>query len=157
MFEVGRLCVKIAGRDASKKCVIVDVLENNHVLIDGETRRRKCNIVHLEPLDETIEISKKASHDSIVSEFKKLKLNPRVTKPKQKTERPIKKRKTPEQLKEQREKKKEEKKKASEEQEKANDAGIEKKLEEKGKEKPAENKEVKAKTVKPKTSPKKKD
>jgi len=43
----GRICVKTAGRDAGLKCVIVDVLDDKFVLIDGETRRRKCNILHL--------------------------------------------------------------------------------------------------------------
>ena len=38
MFQVGRLCIKIAGRDAGKKCVIVSVLDDVFVLIDGEWR-----------------------------------------------------------------------------------------------------------------------
>ncbi|MAG08197.1 50S ribosomal protein L14e, partial [Candidatus Woesearchaeota archaeon] len=47
--QIGRLVVKTAGRDAGKKALIVDSLDKSHVLIDGETRRRKCNIAHLEP------------------------------------------------------------------------------------------------------------
>ena len=58
MYKVGRLCVKLAGRDAGKKCVIVDVLKDNYVMIDGATRRRKCNIAHLEPLDKCIKIKR---------------------------------------------------------------------------------------------------
>jgi len=88
MIELGRLCLKIAGRDAGKKCIVIDILDNNYVLIDGETRRRKCNISHLEPLDVVIEVKKKASHDEIKTEFKKLGLNVLETKPKPKTERP---------------------------------------------------------------------
>jgi len=106
MIEVGRLCLKIAGRDAGLKCVIVDILDDKFVLIDGETRRRKCNILHVEPLKDTIEIKKNASHEDIKKEFEKLGLKSRETKPKQKTERPRKKRKTPEQLREQKEEKK---------------------------------------------------
>jgi len=60
MYEVGRLCVKIAGRDAKGKCVIVDIVDKNSVLIDGQVRRRKCNIKHLEPLNEN------ASHSDVV-------------------------------------------------------------------------------------------
>ena len=41
MIEVGRLCVKIAGRDAGKKCVITELIDEKLVMIDGETRRRK--------------------------------------------------------------------------------------------------------------------
>ncbi len=88
MIGLGRLCLKIAGRDAGKKCIVVDLLDNNFVLIDGETRRRKCNIMHLEPLDNLIKIKKNISHDEVKSEFKKLKLKVRETKSKQKTERP---------------------------------------------------------------------
>ena len=88
MIEIGRLCIKIAGRDARHKCVVVDIVDKTHVLIDGDVRRRKCNIAHLEPLDKVIKIKKGASHDTIAKEFKALKLPVRKTKPKPKTERP---------------------------------------------------------------------
>lgn len=87
-IEVGRLCLKLAGRDAGKKAVIVDILENNYVLIDGEVRRRKCNILHLEPLKEVIKIKKGASRNDVKAEFKKLGIELRDTKPKEKKERP---------------------------------------------------------------------
>src|SRR3989338_6745173 len=103
MIEIGRLCVKLAGRDAGLKCVVVDILDDKFVLIDGETRRRKCNILHIEPLKDVIKIKKKASQEDIKKEFEKLGLKIRETKPKQKTERPRKKRKTPEQLRQQKE------------------------------------------------------
>lgn len=74
MFEIGRLCVKIAGRDAGKKCVIIDVLDENYVLIDGQTRRRKCNLGHLEPLDKIVKIAKGASNKDVVAELKKEKI-----------------------------------------------------------------------------------
>jgi large subunit ribosomal protein L14e len=72
MMDIGRLCVKIAGRDAGKKCVIVDIIDEKFVLVDGETRRRKCNLKHLEPLNETLKIKKGAAHPAIVEEFKKM-------------------------------------------------------------------------------------
>ncbi|MFC2136000.1 50S ribosomal protein L14e [Bacteroidota bacterium] len=93
MYEVGRICVKIAGRDAGLRCVVVDVLDKQMVLIDGQTRRRKCNVKHLEPLKETIKIKKNASHSDVVSEFKKLKLEIKETKPKKAAERPKKQKK----------------------------------------------------------------
>ena len=61
MFEIGRLCLKIAGRDAGKTAIIVDLVDDNTVLIDGNVRRRKCNIRHLEPLNEILKIKKGAS------------------------------------------------------------------------------------------------
>jgi len=71
MFDVGRICVKLAGRDANKVCVVIDIIDDKFVLIDGQTRRRKCNIMHLEPLKQKVKISKKASHDVVVKELKK--------------------------------------------------------------------------------------
>lgn len=110
MIEVGRLCVKTAGRDAGKKCVIVDVLDANTVLIDGETRRRKCNIMHLLPLRETVEVQKGASHEQVAEVLKKWKIETRMTKPKVKAEKKTKKTVTKKAKAEKIEEKKEEKK-----------------------------------------------
>jgi|APSaa5957512622_1039677.scaffolds.fasta_scaffold00091_13 large subunit ribosomal protein L14e len=87
-MKEGQMCVKLAGRDAGKKCVIVEVLDKNFVTIDGNVRRRKCNKIHLIPLKETIDIKKKASHSDVIGAFKKLKLDVWETKPKKATERP---------------------------------------------------------------------
>ncbi|MBU0666240.1 MAG: hypothetical protein ABIC91_02875 [Nanoarchaeota archaeon] len=88
VFEIGRLCVKIAGRDAGLRCVVIEILEGNFVLIDGQTRRKKCNLKHLEPLETVLKIKAKATHADVVSEFKKLKLEIKETKPKKASERP---------------------------------------------------------------------
>ena len=56
-IEVGRICVKIAGREAGEKCVIVEVIDDKFVEVVGTTmKNRKCNIKHLEPVEQTIEI-----------------------------------------------------------------------------------------------------
>lgn len=89
VFEVGRICIKTAGRDAGLKCIIVDVLDNNFVLIDGQTRRRKCNTNHLEALSETIKLKKNASRKDVVAEFKKLKIELKETKPKKAGVKPV--------------------------------------------------------------------
>jgi large subunit ribosomal protein L14e len=88
MFEVGRLCVKLAGRDANKKCVIVEVLDKNFVLVDGETRRRKCNTIHLEPLDQVLKIKEKAAHADVKKAFKDLGIELKETKKKEAKPRP---------------------------------------------------------------------
>ena len=72
IFDVGRVCVKIAGRDAGNKCVVVEQLDNTYVLIDGATRRKKVNIKHLEPLDEMLKIKKGASHEEVGKAFEKV-------------------------------------------------------------------------------------
>lgn len=57
-IEKGRVCVKIAGRETGKKCVIVDVIDENFVEIAGnDVKNKRCNIKHLEPVDETVEVS----------------------------------------------------------------------------------------------------
>lgn len=88
MYEIGRLCAKIAGRDAGMQCIIIDVIDKNNVMIDGQTRRRKCNIKHLEPLRQVLKIAKNASHTEIIRVFKGLKLEIKETEPKKKDERP---------------------------------------------------------------------
>lgn len=65
-MNTGHLCMKIAGRDAGQLCVIVKTLDQNHVLIDGNTRRKKCNVKHLELLDKVLSIDEDASHDAVV-------------------------------------------------------------------------------------------
>lgn len=72
MIEIGRVCVKIAGRDAGLKCVVIDVLDRTFVMIDGQTRRRKANVLHLEPMAEKLGIEKNASHEDVVKAFKSL-------------------------------------------------------------------------------------
>ena len=72
MIEIGRLCVKLAGRDAGKECLIVDIIDKTFVLIDGNTRRRKCNSDHLEILPQKADIKKGASHDEVVKALEKL-------------------------------------------------------------------------------------
>ncbi|HID80247.1 MAG TPA: 50S ribosomal protein L14e [Ignisphaera sp.] len=70
-IEIGRICVKIAGREAGRKCVIVDIIDENYVLITGPkqltgVKRRRCNINHIEPLDKKIDIPKGASDEEVL-------------------------------------------------------------------------------------------
>jgi len=88
MFEVGRVCVKLAGRDAGQKCVIVEVLDDKYVMIDGLTRRRKCNKLHLEPISQTLDLTAKASHEEVAKAFKTIDVEVKTTKPKQKSDKP---------------------------------------------------------------------
>lgn len=87
IFELGRLCMKIAGRDAGRTCVVVEQLDTIFVLVDGDVRRKKVNVKHLEPLPEMVAISKGASHADVSREFKKLGLPVWETKPKQRAAR----------------------------------------------------------------------
>lgn len=93
MKEFGQVYVKIAGREAGKFCVIIDVLENG-VLIDGQVRRKKCNPAHLSPVNKSVDLKKGASHVDVVKAFEKIGLKITATKPKtKKGEKPVQKRK----------------------------------------------------------------
>jgi len=70
-IEVGRICVKTAGREAGRKCVIVDIIDENFVLITGPKKvtgikRRRANIKHIEPTDKLIKIPRGASDEEVL-------------------------------------------------------------------------------------------
>ncbi|MCE4625879.1 MAG: 50S ribosomal protein L14e [Desulfurococcales archaeon] len=70
-IEVGRICVKLYGREAGRKCVIVDIIDENFVLITGPkqltgVRRRRANIDHIEVLDKKLDIPKGASDEQVL-------------------------------------------------------------------------------------------
>ena len=74
-IEIGRICVKLAGREAGKKCVIVDIIDKNFVLVTGPkkvsgVKRRRANINHLEPLQEKIEIKRGATDEEVENALK---------------------------------------------------------------------------------------
>lgn len=66
MFDVGRLCLKVAGRDGNNYCVIVENVNDKYVIIDGNVRRKKCNVKHLEPLATVLKIKEGASRDEVI-------------------------------------------------------------------------------------------
>lgn len=74
-IEVGRICVKTFGREAGKKCIIVDLIDKNFVLVTGpksvnKVKRRKANVNHIEPMQEKIEIQRGAADEEIVEALK---------------------------------------------------------------------------------------
>jgi len=71
-IEIGRICVKTAGREAGKKCIIVDVIDKNFVLITGpnkinKVKRRRVNMKQIEPTNDKIEIQKGAE-DKVIEQ-----------------------------------------------------------------------------------------
>jgi len=70
-IEVGRICVKVAGREAGRKCVVVDIVDENFVLVTGPkqltgVKRRRVNIKHIEPLDKLVKIARGASDEDVL-------------------------------------------------------------------------------------------
>jgi len=69
-IEVGRICVKQAGRENGKKCVVIDVMDKSFVLVTGPKKvtgikRRRVNINHIMPLQEKIEVKRGASDEEV--------------------------------------------------------------------------------------------
>lgn len=71
VVEIGTLCVKTAGRDATQFCVVVEKLSDNYVLIDGNTRRKKVNVSHIEPLNQKLSIKESSSTKDVLEAFEK--------------------------------------------------------------------------------------
>jgi large subunit ribosomal protein L14e len=73
--EVGRICVKLAGREAGRKCVIIDIIDKNFVLITGPKavtgiKKRRANVNHVEPLREKIKVKRGASDKEVTEALK---------------------------------------------------------------------------------------
>jgi large subunit ribosomal protein L14e len=77
MFEVGRICMKTAGREAGRFCVIIGKdKEKGFVVVTGpksvtKVRRRRCNLTHLEPTPFKIDIKENATDEEILEIFEK--------------------------------------------------------------------------------------
>lgn len=71
VVEVGRVCVKVAGREAGRKAVLVDIVDDNFVVVTGPRsltgiKRRKVNVKHIEVLDKKVEIARGASDEEVM-------------------------------------------------------------------------------------------
>lgn len=70
VIEIGRVCVKTKGREAGKRCVVVDIIDKNFVIASGPkeltgVKRRRVNINHLEPTEEKINIKRNTTDEEI--------------------------------------------------------------------------------------------
>ena len=86
MFNVGRVCVKTAGREAGRYCIVVQKPSGRNVLVTGPSpgvRRRSCNLAHLEPLLLSLSVPAEASDEAVQKAWEssevpqKLRLAPR--------------------------------------------------------------------------------
>jgi len=79
-IEVGRICAKILGREAGKKCIVVDVIDKNFLLITGPkqvngVKRRRVNINHVEPTEKKVNIRRGESDEEIMKALDEETLN----------------------------------------------------------------------------------
>lgn len=92
VIEVGRICRKIAGREAGRACVVVRVIDDNFVEVTGPkeltgVRRRKVNIKHLVPLPIKLDISEGASEEEVLNALKGTDLYPKLLEEKERREK----------------------------------------------------------------------
>lgn len=86
--------MKMAGRERGKIAAVVEVIDDTFVTIDGNVRRRRCNIAHLDALPQKIKIGKKASSKDVKETLAKAGFEiMQATKPKKAAPKPEKKRK----------------------------------------------------------------
>ncbi len=79
MFEIGRVCLKIAGREAGRYCVIVNRIDDNFVTVTGprnltDVKRRRCNVNHLEPILDVLKIKADATDESVLKAYQEANL-----------------------------------------------------------------------------------
>ena len=64
-MEIGQVCEKLTGNEKGRICIVIDSKDKNFVLIDGDVKRRRCNLNHLKPLDKVVKISENDDTDKI--------------------------------------------------------------------------------------------
>ncbi|MEK6932208.1 MAG: 50S ribosomal protein L14e [Nanoarchaeota archaeon] len=85
---IGRVIVKLSGKEAGRYGIIVDQLNENYVLIDGNLKRRRSNLIHLELTEQVLDIKKGAPTSEVREAMKKARL--KVTSPRAKVEKEVK-------------------------------------------------------------------
>lgn len=73
-LDVGRVCIKTAGREAGKYCVVVKKVDDNFVFVTGPKvltgiKRRRCNVEHLEPTENLLKIKSDASEKEVIDGY----------------------------------------------------------------------------------------
>jgi len=70
-IDIGVICVKLTGREAGKKCLVVDVVDKNFVLVAGPkqlngVKRRRVNINHVEPTERKVNIRRGETDEELM-------------------------------------------------------------------------------------------
>ena len=75
-YEIGRVCLKLSGREAGKYCVVLKKENKSFVLVTGPkmltgVKRRKANLEHLEPTRYIIEVPESGSDEMVIEGYQK--------------------------------------------------------------------------------------
>ncbi len=81
VLEIGRVCLKLVGREAGKYAVVVKATgkakdEKSFVFVTGPrlltgVKRRKCNIDHLKATEYKLEIAEDAPDEQVITAYEK--------------------------------------------------------------------------------------
>jgi len=76
-LDVGRICMKVAGREAGRYCVVLKKLDKQFVLVTGPkdltgVKRRRCNIDHLEATGDSLSVKEEASETEVIKAYEKI-------------------------------------------------------------------------------------
>ena len=67
-MDIGRVCLKTKGREQGERCVVLEVLDRNFVIIVGpNVKRRRVNMNHIRPLDEAVTLQRNASDEDAIA------------------------------------------------------------------------------------------
>ena len=77
-LEVGSVCIKTSGREKGKRCIVVDLMDKNFILVTGPpkltgVKRRRVNIKHLQMTDEKVNVKKGSTDDEVANALTKIK------------------------------------------------------------------------------------
>lgn len=75
-LETGKVCIKTAGREAGRYCVVLKSIDENFVMVTGPrvltgVKRRRCNVEHLEPTQYSVKIKSEASDKDVIEAYEK--------------------------------------------------------------------------------------
>ncbi|PIN85818.1 MAG: 50S ribosomal protein L14e [Candidatus Diapherotrites archaeon CG11_big_fil_rev_8_21_14_0_20_37_9] len=70
-LDKGTVCIKTAGKEAGEKAVVLERPDETFAVIIGpRIKKRKCNISHLIPTGETIEVTKNITQKDLAEKLK---------------------------------------------------------------------------------------
>ncbi len=66
-MKIGQICIKTKGREAGRKAIVLSEVKEGRVLIDGpKVKRKECNVLHLFPTGQIVDIKENASHEEVL-------------------------------------------------------------------------------------------
>ncbi len=67
-MDIGRVCLKVKGREQGERCVVLDVVDRNFVIVVGpNVKRRRVNMNHIRPLDEMVPLQRNATDEEAIA------------------------------------------------------------------------------------------